>query len=49
LARATSADEVAQAVRFILDAPAMTGQMIALDAGQHMGWAPADAAKDVTE
>jgi NAD(P)-dependent dehydrogenase (short-subunit alcohol dehydrogenase family) len=49
LARATSADEVAQAVRFILDAPAMTGQMIALDAGQHMGWAPADSAKDVTE
>ena len=26
------------AVRFILDAPAMTGQMIALDGGQHLAW-----------
>jgi hypothetical protein len=27
------------APRFILSAPAMTGQMIALDGGQHLGWA----------
>jgi hypothetical protein len=26
-------------VDFILSAPAMTGQMIALDGGQHLGWA----------
>jgi hypothetical protein len=26
-------------VRFILDSPAITGQMIALDGGQHLGWA----------
>jgi hypothetical protein len=26
-------------LRFILSAPAMTGQMIALDGGQHLGWA----------
>ena len=26
-------------MRFILAAPAMTGQMIALDGGQHLGWA----------
>ena len=26
------------AVCFILDAPAMTGQMIALDGGRHLGW-----------
>lgn len=32
--------EICRAVRFILDAEAMTGQMIALDSGQHMGWAP---------
>ena len=26
-------------MRFILEAPAMTGQMIALDGGEHLGWA----------
>jgi hypothetical protein len=26
-------------LRFIIAAPAMTGQMIALDGGQHLGWA----------
>jgi NAD(P)-dependent dehydrogenase (short-subunit alcohol dehydrogenase family) len=40
LQRATSPDEIAAAVRFILDAPAMTGQMIALDGGQHLSWRP---------
>ncbi|HEX7969924.1 MAG TPA: SDR family oxidoreductase [Stellaceae bacterium] len=39
LKRGTSPDEIASAVRFILAAPAMTGQMIALDGGQHLGWA----------
>jgi NAD(P)-dependent dehydrogenase (short-subunit alcohol dehydrogenase family) len=39
LGRGTSPDEIAAAVRFILAAPAMTGQMIALDGGQHLGWA----------
>jgi len=29
--------DICAGVRFILDSPAMTGQMIALDAGQHMG------------
>lgn len=38
LGRGPSADEIAAAVRFILAAPAMTGQMIALDAGQHLAW-----------
>jgi NAD(P)-dependent dehydrogenase (short-subunit alcohol dehydrogenase family) len=36
LGRATPPDEIAAAVRFILDAPSLTGQMIALDAGQHL-------------
>jgi NAD(P)-dependent dehydrogenase (short-subunit alcohol dehydrogenase family) len=40
LGRATAPDEIAAAVRFILDAPAMTGQMIALDGGQHLSWQP---------
>lgn len=38
LRRATPPEEIAAAVRFILDAPSMTGQMIALDAGQHLAW-----------
>ncbi len=42
LGRATSPDEIAAAVRFILDAPAMTGQMIALDGGQHLAWKTPD-------
>lgn len=39
LQRGTGPQEIAAALRFILDAPAMTGQMIALDGGQHLGWA----------
>ena len=39
LGRGTAPAEVAEAVEFILRAPAMTGQMIALDGGQHLGWA----------
>ena len=38
LQRPTAPAEIAAAVRFILAAPAMTGQMIALDGGQHLGW-----------
>ena len=39
LGRGTTPEEIARAVDFILSAPAMTGQMIALDGGQHLGWA----------
>ncbi len=39
LGRGTTLEEICSAVRFILDTPAMTGQMIALDGGQHLGWA----------
>jgi NAD(P)-dependent dehydrogenase (short-subunit alcohol dehydrogenase family) len=39
LRRGTSPSEIAAALRFILEAPAMTGQMIALDGGEHLGWA----------
>ena len=39
LARQTRPEEIAEGVRFILRMPSMTGQMIALDAGQHLGWA----------
>jgi NAD(P)-dependent dehydrogenase (short-subunit alcohol dehydrogenase family) len=40
LKRGTSPEEICRALRFILLAPSMTGQMIALDGGQHLGWAP---------
>ena len=46
LARAVSVDEICHALRFILDARSLTGQMIALDSGQHLGWRnapPSDA------
>src|SRR5262250_1758574 len=36
LGRGTTPAEIAAAVRFILAAPAMTGQIIALDGGQHL-------------
>ena len=38
LRRGASSDEVARAVRFIIESPSMTGQMVALDGGQHLGW-----------
>ena len=40
LGHGTGPDEVARAVTAILSLPAMTGQMIALDGGQHLQWAP---------
>ncbi len=40
LHRGTSAEEVGRAVLAILALPAMTGQMLALDGGQHLQWAP---------
>ena len=39
LGRGTTPVEICAAVGFVLAAPAMTGQMIALDGGQHLGWA----------
>lgn len=45
LRRGTSAEEVARALLAILSLPSMTGQMIALDGGQHLQWAPAGGAE----
>lgn len=36
LKRGVEPDEIAAAVRFILNSPSMTGQLIALDSGQHL-------------
>lgn len=38
LKRGAEPGEIAAAVGFLLDAPAVTGQMIALDGGQHLPW-----------
>lgn len=42
LQRGPEPDEICAAARFILGAPAMTGQMIALDGGQHLAWQTPD-------
>ena len=42
LQRGPELDEICSAVRFIIDAPSMTGQMIALDGGQHLAWQTPD-------
>lgn len=38
LGHGASPREIARAVLFILDSSSMTGQMIALDGGEHLGW-----------
>jgi NAD(P)-dependent dehydrogenase (short-subunit alcohol dehydrogenase family) len=35
----TSLEEISQFIKFIINSPSLTGQMIALDGGQHLGWA----------
>ena len=49
LRRSTTPDEIARAVTFILESPAMTGQMIALDGGQHLNWAPTSRVPPASE
>lgn len=49
LQRGTTPDEIARAVTFILESPAMTGQMIALDGGQHLNWAPTSRVPPASE
>lgn len=41
LGRGTTPAEIVAALRFLLAVPSITGQMIALDGGQHLGWAQA--------
>jgi len=48
LGHGASAQELSDAVCFILATPAMTGQMMALDGGQHLGWAM-PSAREVEE
>jgi NAD(P)-dependent dehydrogenase (short-subunit alcohol dehydrogenase family) len=42
LGRAVQPDEIAEAVLYLAEARNVTGQMIAVDAGQHLGWETPD-------
>lgn len=42
LSRGPEPEEICRAVHFILDSPSMTGQMLALDGGQHLAWRTPD-------
>ena len=40
-------EEFGRTIRFLFDTPSITGQMIALDGGQHLGWETPDVAEIV--
>lgn len=46
LGRGTSPDEVCLTLRYLMATRSITGQMIALDGGQHLGWAQGGEAPD---
>lgn len=49
LRRGPALEEICAALRFILAAPSLTGQMIALDGGQHLNWSPDAGAVRIEE
>lgn len=49
LGHGSGPEEIARAMHAILALPAMTGQMIALDGGQHLQWSHAGAAEPLPE
>jgi NAD(P)-dependent dehydrogenase (short-subunit alcohol dehydrogenase family) len=46
LKRGAAPEEIASAVRFLLGARSMTGQMLALDGGQHLPWRPGNKSEE---
>lgn len=48
LQRGPALKEFGQTIRFLYDTPSITGQMIALDGGQHLAWQTPDVA-EITE
>ncbi|MBE7217273.1 MAG: SDR family oxidoreductase [Caulobacteraceae bacterium] len=46
LQRPVSTDDLAGALRYLIGARAVTGQMIAVDSGQHLGWRTPDVQGD---
>ena len=44
LARAVDPQEIGEALKYLIGAPSVTGQMIAVDSGQHLSWRTPDVA-----
>jgi NAD(P)-dependent dehydrogenase (short-subunit alcohol dehydrogenase family) len=42
LGRGPSVEEIAEATRYLLESPSMTGQMLIVDGGQHLAWQTPD-------
>jgi NAD(P)-dependent dehydrogenase (short-subunit alcohol dehydrogenase family) len=42
LKRGPNPEDITAALSYLLTAPAVTGQMIAVDGGQHLGWQTPD-------
>jgi NAD(P)-dependent dehydrogenase (short-subunit alcohol dehydrogenase family) len=49
LSRPVMPEEICSAIQFILDVSSMTGQMIVLDGGEHLGWAPGETGEEKAE
>jgi len=46
LGHGADAGQIAAALRYLIDAPSVTGQMIAVDGGQHLAWRTPDVVGD---
>ncbi len=46
LGRPVEPNEIGAALRYLIDAPSVTGQMIAIDGGQHLAWRTPDVPGD---
>ncbi|MFV2001773.1 MAG: SDR family oxidoreductase [Paracoccaceae bacterium] len=42
LQRGANSEDITAALRYLLEAPAVTGQMLCIDGGQHLGWQTPD-------
>jgi NAD(P)-dependent dehydrogenase (short-subunit alcohol dehydrogenase family) len=42
LRRGPTVEEIAGAVRYLLESPSVTGQMLTVDGGQHLAWETPD-------
>lgn len=49
LSRQVMPEEISAAVRYLLSAPSVTGQMISVCAGQHLGWSHSDREQGTQE
>jgi NAD(P)-dependent dehydrogenase (short-subunit alcohol dehydrogenase family) len=47
LGRGATPDQIGEALRYFIDAPSVTGQMIAVDGGQHLAWRTPDVEIDL--